>query len=110
MAKPIKRKSSGSKKKPYVQQDSHGALFKNTEKETDSHPDYKGTYTDENGEKFWVAAWVNESKSGKKYISFVTSSMEVDEDEEEEEEEEEEIPKRKAVKKGTKKSPDDLSF
>jgi len=45
-----------------------GVLFKNTEKETDKHPDYRGQL-DVNGEKFWLSAWINTSKAGNKYMS-----------------------------------------
>jgi uncharacterized protein (DUF736 family) len=45
-----------------------GALFKNGEKETDNHPDYRGDI-DVNGVKFWLSAWIKESKKGMKYMS-----------------------------------------
>jgi hypothetical protein len=45
-----------------------GALFKNTEKEVSTHPDYKGT-ANISGEEFWLDAWLNESKAGLKYLS-----------------------------------------
>ena len=44
-----------------------GALFKNDRKETDSHPDYKGSIN-VNGVEYWINAWLNESKSGQKYM------------------------------------------
>lgn len=44
-----------------------GSLFKNDKKTTDSHPDYKGS-AQINGEEFWLSAWVNTSKEGKKYM------------------------------------------
>lgn len=46
-----------------------GALFKNDKEGNDKRPDYKGTYTDGQGEEFWVSAWVKESKTGSKYMS-----------------------------------------
>jgi len=45
-----------------------GALFKNTEKENPKHADYRGNIN-VNGEEFWLSAWINESKSGMKYLS-----------------------------------------
>jgi hypothetical protein len=45
-----------------------GALFKNTQKENPKHADYKGTLN-VNGEEFWLDAWLNEAKSGLKYLS-----------------------------------------
>lgn len=88
-----KKFSKKPEKKKFVQEDCHGALFKNEDKEKSSQPDYKGSYTDANGEKHWVSAWVNESQAGKKYISFVTQAAEEVEDEESEDEEsEDELP------------------
>ena len=45
-----------------------GALFKNDYKEREGQPDYKGPFTGPNGEPQEVAAWLNESKGGKKYM------------------------------------------
>jgi len=95
-------------KKKYVQKPEHGALFKNEDKETDNHPDYKGTYTDSEGEKHWVAAWVNTSAASKKYISFLTTRIDEDLEEDEDEDEEENIPPKKGgkfPKRGKKKLP-----
>lgn len=41
-----------------------GVLFKNKNKDSDKHPDYKGTI-DVNGTEFWLSAWIKESKKGK---------------------------------------------
>jgi uncharacterized protein (DUF736 family) len=49
-----------------------GVLFKNNDKESDKHPDYKGNI-DVNGEEFWLSAWINESKKGTKYMSLSVS-------------------------------------
>lgn len=45
-----------------------GALFKAKEQKTDKHPGYTGTIN-VNGEEFWLAGWVKESKAGEKYFS-----------------------------------------
>jgi len=45
-----------------------GALFKNDKKETEKHPDYKGSCEIE-GTEYWVSSWLNESKNGRKYLS-----------------------------------------
>ena len=45
-----------------------GVLFKNGEKQTDNHPDYRGDI-DVGGQKFWLSAWIKESKKGTKYMS-----------------------------------------
>jgi hypothetical protein len=41
-----------------------GTLFKNDRKESDSHPDYKGSIN-VNGEELWLSAWIKDGKSGK---------------------------------------------
>lgn len=45
-----------------------GALFKNTDKKADNHPDYKGSIN-VGGVDYWLSAWLKESKDGKKYMS-----------------------------------------
>jgi uncharacterized protein (DUF736 family) len=45
-----------------------GVLFKNDKKETDKHPDYKGS-CEVNGEEMWLSAWIQTSKAGQKYMS-----------------------------------------
>jgi uncharacterized protein (DUF736 family) len=45
-----------------------GALFKNDRKETEKHPDYKGSINVA-GHDYWLSAWLKESKDGKKYMS-----------------------------------------
>lgn len=41
-----------------------GALFPNDRKTKQSHPDYKGTMTDADGQEFWISAWVKQGKKG----------------------------------------------
>lgn len=45
-----------------------GVLFKNEDKQSDSHPDYKGSATVE-GVDYFLDAWINTSDSGRKYMS-----------------------------------------
>jgi uncharacterized protein (DUF736 family) len=45
-----------------------GALFKNTKKETDKHPDYKGSIN-VGGTEYWVSSWLKVSGKGEKYLS-----------------------------------------
>jgi len=44
-----------------------GVLFRNDKKETEKHPDFKGTL-DVEGQEYWISSWVNESKDGRKYF------------------------------------------
>lgn len=46
-----------------------GSLFKNDEKESENHPDYKGQALI-NGVPMWISAWIKETKEGKKFFSF----------------------------------------
>lgn len=45
-----------------------GALFKNNEKETDKHPDYRGQLNVD-GTDFWISGWLKTSKKGLKFLS-----------------------------------------
>lgn len=57
----------------FQQKDGEGVLFKNEEKEAETHADYKGSLL-LNGQEYWLNAWVNTAKSnGKKYIKVTTS-------------------------------------
>lgn len=45
-----------------------GALFKNEDKQSDKHPDYKGNIN-VGGQEFWLSAWIKTSKKGQKFMS-----------------------------------------
>lgn len=45
-----------------------GAIFKNTNKKADNHPDYKGK-VNVNGKEMEIALWVKDTKTGEKYFS-----------------------------------------
>ena len=51
-----------------------GVLFKNDRKEKDTHPDYKGSYTDGNGAEFWLSAWLKKDKNGNTFMSLSTTA------------------------------------
>jgi hypothetical protein len=47
-----------------------GALFVNERKQSDNHPDYKGSLETDDGREFWVSAWIKTPRGGgNKYIS-----------------------------------------
>ena len=48
--------------------DMSGVLFPVENKQSDKHPNLTGNIVI-NGEKFYLSAWTNISKNGKKYIS-----------------------------------------
>ena len=52
-----------------------GALFKNTRKETDKHPDYRGTIN-VGGTEYWISSWLKVAKTGEKYMSLSVSEKE----------------------------------
>ena len=45
-----------------------GAIFKNTNKKADNHPDYKGK-VNVNGKEMEIALWVKDTKTGEKFFS-----------------------------------------
>ena len=49
-----------------------GVLFRNEKKQTEKHPDFTGSINSE-GREFFLSAWVNESKDGKKYFKLALS-------------------------------------
>jgi uncharacterized protein (DUF736 family) len=53
----------------YEQKDNSGSLFKNDKKESDRHPDYRGTCM-VNGVEMAMSAWLKTSAKGTKWMSF----------------------------------------
>jgi uncharacterized protein (DUF736 family) len=52
----------------FESKDGSGALFKNEDKDTEQHPDYRGNIKIQ-GQEYWLSAWIKESKAGRKYMS-----------------------------------------
>jgi hypothetical protein len=52
-----------------------GALFKNDKKESQNHPDYKGSINVE-GVEYWVSSWIKTSKAGSKFMSLSLKAKE----------------------------------
>lgn len=49
-----------------------GALFKNDDKQSERHPDYKGQIN-VGGTEYWISAWLKTSKGGMKYMSLAVT-------------------------------------
>ena len=62
---------------PKYDDTNRGALFKNTRKESDKGPDYRGNLN-VSGTEYWIAAWLKESKEGKKYMSLAVTHKDAD--------------------------------
>jgi hypothetical protein len=52
----------------YEQKDNSGSLFKNDRKETEKHPDRKGSALID-GVAYWVSGWVKQDKNGNPWMS-----------------------------------------
>ena len=53
----------------YQQRDNTGSLFKNEDKQSDNHPDYKGSCL-VGGVDYWFDAWIKTAESGRRWMSF----------------------------------------
>lgn len=53
----------------FKHKDGYGSIFKNSYKEKDNQPDYKGNGTTLSGKDVEIAAWVKTAKDGQKYLS-----------------------------------------
>jgi uncharacterized protein (DUF736 family) len=54
-----------------------GGLFKNTDKKSDQHPDYRGE-ANIDGQPHRISAWIRTAKSGTKYMSLAIQPKESD--------------------------------
>lgn len=52
-----------------------GALFKNDRKQSENHPDYRGSIN-VGGTDMWISAWLKTSKNGQKFMSLSVSPKE----------------------------------
>jgi hypothetical protein len=52
----------------FQQKLNRGSLFRNDEKSKEEDRDYAGSINIE-GREFWVSGWINETKTGSKYLS-----------------------------------------
>ena len=51
----------------FKHKENSGSLFRNDKKESEKHPDYKGSAII-NGVEYWLSSWINET-NGKKYMA-----------------------------------------
>jgi hypothetical protein len=57
-----------------------GVLFKNDDKQKDTHPDYRGS-VNVNGTEFWLSAWIKTSqRDGSKFMSLSVRKKDGQED------------------------------
>lgn len=54
----------GNDKKPYVHKPGQGSLFKNLRKQAENHPDLQGSFTDADGNEYWLSAWKHTNNNG----------------------------------------------
>ena len=52
----------------YEQRDNTGSIFKNDKKETDKHPDGKGSAMI-GGVHYWISSWTKQDRNGNPYRS-----------------------------------------
>ena len=52
-----------------------GAIFVNSKKTSDKHPDRNGTLN-VNGEEFWISGWLKKDKNGNPFMSLAVTAKE----------------------------------
>jgi hypothetical protein len=78
-----------------------GVLFKNDRKESDNHPDYKGSIN-VGGQEFWLSAWIKDGNKGK----FMSLSIKPKEDQQRQAPPQRQAPTRQAPSRSQSASPD----
>jgi uncharacterized protein (DUF736 family) len=63
---------------PFQTRNMEGALFRKEDKDNESQPDYTGKCVI-NGEDYFISAWINTSRSNKKYMKLKFSEPRVNE-------------------------------
>ena len=53
-----------------------GVLFQNKKRKNEDHPHMRGSFTDSEGNEFWLSAWSKEHDKYGKYLSIVASPKE----------------------------------
>ncbi len=53
-----------------------GSIFKNDKKETDKHPDYKGSLMTPDGVECWVSVWVKRPEGKQPFFSLSIQAKE----------------------------------
>ena len=58
----------GNRKEPDVgEYPNSGILSRNDRRKSDNHPEFTGT-AEVDGVEYWLSAWVNETREGRKYF------------------------------------------
>jgi len=72
MKKPMK------KRQPVEEYDNSntGVLFQNSKRKNEDHPNMRGSFTDSEGNEFWLSAWSKEHDKYGKYLSIVATPKE----------------------------------
>ncbi len=84
--KPIKKKVAAKVAEPEFDNSITGVLFKNNKKRSGKKdPDMKGSFTDSEGNEYWLSAWGKDHKKYGRYLSISATLKEAVEEEEEEE-------------------------
>jgi hypothetical protein len=78
-----------------------GVLFKNDRKESDNHPDYKGSIN-VGGQEFWLSAWIKDGAKGK----FMSLSVKPKEDQQRQGTPQRQAPTRQAPSRSQSAAPD----
>lgn len=61
----------------YEPKPGQGSIFKNDRKEKHTHPDYKGSIVDLNGQPCWISLWVKRSEGKPPFFSVSIQAKEV---------------------------------
>lgn len=66
-------------KQKFIHKENKGSLFENDHKQTEKHPDFRGTIN-VNGVIYWISAWKDTTGEGKKRLNLSVQPQEQRED------------------------------
>jgi hypothetical protein len=53
----------------YEQKPNTFSLFKNEDKKSETHPDYKGSFVDDQGREYFCDAWIKKGQNNRTFMS-----------------------------------------